>query len=130
MKKHLLIAFLSCVLVVNSGCATYVAKKQWNTAQEAQAVRVEADGNQVMIGVDLTAMNYFKDNWPVAIGAGVVDALLLYGTYELADELSSNGSSRGGPSSDGGRDATSITVNGDGNTVQVRGDESNFPSSN
>lgn len=133
MKNIYVITLLTSVLLLNSGCATYMAKKHWNEAQHQDAVRVEADGNQVMVGVDLTAMTYLKDNWKWAVPAAVLDAALIYGTYEVYNELSEDDSSdidyvdgQNSSTASGGRDGTAITVNGDGNTVQVRGDETNF----
>lgn len=124
MKKLIILCFFG-VLFLNSGCASYMAKQSWNDAQQQKAFRVEADGSQVMVGVDLTKMSYLKDNWPMAVGAGVIDAGLLYGAYSLYDEVSDS-SSGNSPKQSAGRDNTSVSVTGDGNTVQIRGDASTF----
>ncbi len=134
MKKILCFTTLLAIIGLNTGCATYMAKKHWNEAQEAQAVRVEADGNQVMVGVDLTAMTYLKDNWQWAVPAAILDAGLIYGAYVAYDEITDDGGNttvnqdpaQAGSEASGGRDGTAITVVGDGNNVQVRGDETNF----
>jgi hypothetical protein len=133
MKNLYIITLLTSVLLLNSGCATYMAKKHWNKAQQENAIRVEADGEQVMVGVDLTAMTYLKDNWKWAVPAAVLDAAVIYGGYQVYEGLTDDSDTKvdyvdgqNSSSGTGGRDGTAITVNGDGNTVQVRGDETNF----
>jgi len=127
MNKILLIVLTGYLLFTNVGCVSYMAKQSWNDAKEQQAVRVEADGTAVMVGVDLTAMEYLSDNWPIALGAAVLDAGLLYGTYLAVDEISNSSDSddedkRG--DSDAGRDNIYISLEGDGNDIQVKGDTS------
>lgn len=126
MKKTVLISMIGFILFLNSGCATYLAKQSWNDAQERKAIRVEANGDQVMVGLDLTSLSYLKSNWPMALGAGILDVGLIYGTYYALDELSNSGSSDNGSRQTAGRDSSSVSIKGDGNTVQIRGDESTF----
>lgn len=135
MKKALLYTtILASTVLFNSGCATYVAKKQWDKAQEQKAVRIEADGNQVLVGVDLLSMDYLKDNWKWAIPAAVVDGLIIYQSYQWIDDIS-NGSS--GDSSGNQRNnsvnisgnnesSISISISGDSSTTSdTRNDNSN-----
>lgn len=125
MKKTLLYTVFTGILLLNTGCVSYMAKQNWNEAQKVNAVRVEADGQQVMVGLDLTKLTYLKDNWPVAVGAGILDAGLAYGAYYVLDDLTSSSSDSGSRQSTG-RDASNVSISGDGNTVQIRGDQSNF----
>jgi len=126
MKKIVLLIMACFVMFSTTGCATYLTKQAWNDAQEQRAVRVESDGSQVMVGLDVTTLTYLKKNWPMALLAGVVDAGLVYGAYVAVEELEGgdSGESDSTSVSSAGRDTTTINVEGDGNTVQVRGDES------
>ena len=127
MKKIIMIGMLA-ILLMSDGCVSYLAKSSWNDAQKAKAIRVEADGSTVLVGFDISNMAYLKDNWPTALGAAVVDAGLLYGTYYLVDQINNNGDNSGNNQENPtnvGRDNTTVSITGDGNTVQVRGDESN-----
>jgi hypothetical protein len=119
MKKALFTLF---VLANFTGCATYVAKQSWDEARARDAIRVEADGEQVLIGVDLLSTDYLKDNWKVALPAAVVDGFLIYQTYQWVDDQNSSGG--GGSSSPDftARDTNSISISGDGNSVSVTGD--------
>lgn len=127
------ILFFGVVLVLgfNSGCATYLAKSSWAEARQKQAVKIDADGNRVLVGVDLTNLAYLKDNWPKALGAGIIDAGLIYSAYYMYEEINDSGSSRNKrPNQNIGRDSTSVSLTGDGNTVLIRGDESSFGGGN
>ena len=121
MKRNILIGLLGVAMLLNTGCASYLLKQNWNDAQAKKAVRVEADGERVMVGLDLGALSYLKDNWPAALGAGVVDAGLGYGLYLGAKQISQGGSG-GDSTTSSGRDTTSINISGDGNTVNTKGD--------
>jgi hypothetical protein len=128
MKKIISLCLLSFVLT-NSGCVSYYAHRNWKEAQEKKAVRVEADGEAVMVGVDLTQITYLKDNWKIALGAGVVDAVLLYYTYDWVDSLNDGSSSSGNRNNSvtiSGNDESSISVNisGDSST-DTRNDNDN-----
>jgi hypothetical protein len=130
MKKISISLILLMSLLYNTGCASYMAYDRWQTAKENDAVIIQANGQEVRVGVDLLALDYLKEEWPMAIGAAVVDGVLFYGTYKLYDN--NFGSSGGGSSSDSstdiriqsesGRD-TSIVINGgDGNMFGEQGD--------
>ena len=127
--KKLFIAFILSVLALNSGCVSYYAHRNWKEAQEKRAVRVEADGEQVLVGVDLTQMAYLKDNWKIALGAGVADAVLLYYTYDWIDSLNDGSSSSGNRNNTvtiSGNDESSISVNISGDTdSDTRNDNDN-----
>lgn len=121
MNKLLLYVTILAVIGFNSGCATYIAKKQWDKAQEQQAVRIEADGNQVLVGVDLFSMDYLKDNWKWAIPAAIVDGLIIYQSYEWIDDIADGG----GNSSSGNQRNNNISVSGNSESsisISVSGD--------
>ena len=120
MNKLLIYVTILAVIGFNSGCATYIAKKQWDKAQEQQAVRIEADGNQVLVGVDLFSLDYLKDNWKWAIPAAIVDGLIIYQSYEWIDDLSSKSDN-----STGNQRNNSINVSGNSESsisISVSGD--------
>jgi hypothetical protein len=93
-----------------------MAKTSWDDARAQDAVRIEADGNQVLVGVDLLSTEYLKDNWKWAIPAAIIDGVLIYGTYELVSDITDDGGSGGSKS---GRDNTSVEINGNQNNVTV-----------
>lgn len=128
MKKLTLISLFS-VLLMNSGCVSYYAHKNWKEAQEKKSVRVETDGESVMVGVDLFQTTYLKDNWKIALGAGVVDAVLLYYTYDWVDSLNDGSSSSGNRNNSvtiSGNDESSISINISGDTQSdTRNDNDN-----
>ena len=121
MKSKILLVLVGVAVLMNTGCASYQIKQNWNEAQTKKAVRVEADGERVMVGLDLGALPYLKEQWPAALGAGVVDAGIGYGLYRGAKSLTSGGSG-GDSTTSSGRDSTSINISGDGNTVNHKGD--------
>ena len=124
MKRNILLVLLGMAMLLNTGCASYFVKQNWNDAQAKKAVRVEADGERVMVGLDLGALSYLKDNWPAALAAGVVDAGMGYGLYLGAKQISQGNSGSGDTTTSSGRDTTTINVSGNGNTVNTRGDTS------
>jgi hypothetical protein len=95
MKTIKYVSFILAMLIVNTGCVSHFAHKNWSEAQQRKAVRVEADGETVMVGLDLTAGEYFRDNWGIAIAAGLADAAIIYGGYRIVDGIINevNGSS-------------------------------------
>jgi len=96
-------------------------------ASPAAAIKAVRLGDGAGIGIDVTNLEALGKNPVRQILAAVGDAAIILGTKEAIDSLDSNdsnGNDGGSPDRDAGRDATSITVNGDGNTIQVRGDAS------
>jgi len=117
--KNMFYILFALASMLNTSCVSYYAHKNWAEAQEKKAVRVEADGEAVMVGVDLTQMTYLKDNWKIALGAGIVDAALLYYTYDWVDSLNDGSSSSGNRNNTvtiSGNDESSISVNISGDT--------------
>lgn len=127
--KKLLIYFSIICIILNSGCVSYYAHKNWKEAQEKRAVRVETDGEAVMVGVDLNQITYLKDNWKIALGAGVADAVLLYYSYDWIDSLNDGSSSSGNRNntvSVSGNSESSISINISGDTQSdTRNDNDN-----
>lgn len=128
MKSIFCIIFASLMLL-NTSCVSYYAHKGWKEAQEKKAVRVETDGEAVMVGVDLFQTTYLKDNWKIALGAGIVDAVLLYYTYDWVDSLNDGSNSSGSRNNEvniSGNSESSISVSiiGDSDT-DTRNDNDN-----
>lgn len=128
MKSIILIA-LAALILNSTGCVSYYAHKNWKEAQEKKAVRVEADGETVMVGVDLLQTTYLRDNWMIALGAGVADAVLLYYTYDWVDSLNDGSSSSGNRNNEvniSGNDESSISISIIGDTdSDTRNDNDN-----
>lgn len=111
------------VLFFQSGCASYIAYNRFQEAQAERAIFIDADGQEVRVGVDFMALDYLKSNWPMALGAAVVDGVIFYGAYKLYDNnfgSSSSGSSSNRDSfnvnANSGRDTTIIITPGDGSS--------------
>lgn len=124
MKKVIVLSLIFCALL-QTGCATYFAKKHYDETAP-KAIRVEADGNSVAVGVDLLSMEYLQDNWKVALPAAIVDGFLIYKGAEWVRNATS-----------GGRDVNqrnnSVNVSGNDDsyiTINVSGDEDNDSTSN
>jgi len=107
MNKLIVILLLGVSLIGN-GCVSHAVHKNWVKAKQAQAVRVEANGEQVLVGIDVTAGEYLRDNWGVAIAAGLADAALIYGGYRavtaISDELTGDSNDSFGDNNAPGRD--------------------------
>jgi hypothetical protein len=116
MKNILKLFGISILLLtINSACVSMWSHKNWKEAKQQQAVRVEADGETVFVGVDLTAGAYFKDNFGIALAAGLADAALIYGSYTVLNDMFGEGSG-----ANGGRNSTT-----DGNASRDSDNDSN-----
>lgn len=124
MKNMLLVIVLGLFLLSNTGCVSSMIHSNWKEAQQMKALRVEADGDQVVVAVNLSTLAYLKDNWPAALGAGIMDAGLAYGAYVALDTLTVNNNNNDE------RHNTIIVVNGDGNIITIYGDGTNTSTSN
>lgn len=129
MYKILVFSLIS-MLLISTGCATYFTKQHWNEARKREAVRIEADGTQVLVGVDLTALAYLKDNWKWAVPAAVIDGVLIYQTYQWVDGLNDSGGSGSGNRNNSvsisGNSESSISVSISGDTTSdTRNDNDN-----
>lgn len=127
MKKFIILVF-SIFMIVNTGCVSRYVHSNWKEAKEKQAIRVEADGQQVMVGVDVTALAYIKENPGMATLAAVADAGLAYGAYRLGQELFDTGSKstsnqRNNDINISGNQSSSININ-------ISGDQDNDPVNN
>jgi hypothetical protein len=123
--EKIITAIALAIMILNSGCASYYTHSRWESAQKENAFRVRLSENGGEVGVDLTKLNYLKENTGPAIGAALVDAGLAYGAYMIIDRNvnSSSDSSRDNTRmGTNGRDGIYVRIDGDGNSVDVRGD--------
>jgi hypothetical protein len=107
------------LVMTSQGCVSKLAHNSWQEAQVRRAVRVEADGEQVLVGVDLLSMDYLKDNWMVAIPAAIADGAILYYSYEALNGLRDSINKDDQPSSRGDGSTTLILNSSQGNTINV-----------
>lgn len=123
IKQHITqLAIMSAVLF-STGCASTFAYKHNQEAAVAayayssgdkEVITAYQNGDVRGVMFELTAIDtIFRSPGSAGIQlvGALVDAALLYGTYEILDDVSSSSSS----SSSAGRDSVNITVNGDGN---------------
>lgn len=116
------------IATLNSSCVSMWTHNQWKEARAKQAVRVTADGDQVLVGVDVTALDYVKENPGIAAVAAIADIGIAYGTYTVAQDLLN----AGGDGSDSQRN-NDINVSGNQNSsvsVIISGDQDNDPTTN
>lgn len=118
MKSSYVITILMACMFLNIGCVSMWTKKNWEQAQKSKAVRVEADGDTVLMGVDLTSGSYLKDNWGPAIAAGIADAFLVYGAWwgvnevmDAVDDTGGGDGNRTGEGDAGNQDNDSNNIN-------------------
>lgn len=138
MNKFLLV--MSCVIIamLNSSCVSYMALKHnkekvykseiAKRGNPPEMVKAFAHGDVVGIGFEVTAMDavfYDFGTFIKQLGAAIADAALIYGSYEAVENLNDNGGSSSSENTTG-RDSSSIMIDGNGNTVNIRGDETIF----
>lgn len=88
---------------ITTGCVSMWSHSQWKEAKSKQAIKVQADGEQVLVGVDVTALDYVKENPGIATLAALADAALIIGTYSVAKDALDVGGDGG---NDGGNNNT------------------------
>jgi len=114
IKNATLTLVISALAVMQTGCASLIAKKYYDDDRRSNPIRVEADGQSVMVGVDILSTEYLADNWKVAIPAAILDGIIAYKTYDLlSDKLTGGGkeSQRNNEVNISGNDQSSININ-------------------
>jgi hypothetical protein len=112
-------------LALSQGC-TMIAKKSWDDARTRSAVRVEADGQQVLVGVDLLSLDYLKDNWKVAVPAAIVDGFVLYkGVTWLEEKINGDGGDSNKPDPNAPGSTNASIVNSPGASITNQGGMNN-----
>ena len=119
MNKIIVGVVLSVMMFANTGCVSMWSHKNWKEAQQQKAVRVEADGETVFVGVDLTAGNYIKENFGVALAAGLADAALIYGSYTVLNDMFGEGSGSDGGGNSTTDGAASRDSDNDSNNISI-----------
>lgn len=137
MKINILLIMLTMPL---GGCASYLSMKY--SEEEVQRSRIYASGDQkaikalsfgvpaesairavkldgdgVGIGLDVSNLQALTLHPFRQMGAAILDAGMLYGTYMGVSSMNSGNS--GDSTQSSGRDTTTVNVNGDGNTVST-----------
>jgi hypothetical protein len=138
--KILCVVAMLALLTMNTGCLSVWSEscsrdeltlKKAVLSNNEQAIRaVRLGDNGVGFGIDIGNLEALKYHPVRQIFAAVGDAALLYGAYEGVKSITDNSSHNGDESSDSssaGRDNNDITVNGDGNTVNVGNDTKSEP---
>lgn len=137
MKKVLMLVLVLAVSFASNGCVSYltmreskeqVAQRRARIAEDDVAIRSFENGaRHSELGYEITNIDAILER-PVQQGLALgADALLIWGGYEGIQWLSNQGSIKSSSSSkkqeqDVGRDNISITVEGDGNQVEITGD--------
>ena len=139
MKNTLKTTFLVLLIaIMGAGCvSSHVMegsrrlvgiRKAIATNNEAAIQALKNGESTVNAGINVTAWEAISERPILQTGAAITDGLIVWGGYEgvrwLSDQSSSNEDGNRN-TLDSGRDSTVINVSGDGNTVQVRGDETN-----
>lgn len=89
MKKMILLLLLA-IITLNTGCASYMVHSNWVQTQKSKSIVIDANNNHIMVGLDITALSYIKENWATALGAAALDAATAYGAYKLIDNVNNN----------------------------------------
>jgi hypothetical protein len=114
---------LSGIVIMASGCASYMSLEASKTEIAGQKVVASGDQNAIKafaidggagIGVDVGNLQALKKHPFRQLGAAAVDAASVYGAYlgfeKLADTINNDSSD------------TTITINGDHNVINVKSD--------
>ena len=98
------------IMLSQSGCASYLLHKSWATAKKESAIVISSDGSTSYVGVDIGALEYIKENWPLATVAAIMDGFAIYkGADIVKDELFD----------DENRRDTVVNIYGDVETINI-----------
>lgn len=104
-----------------TGCCSYMVMKNSErkiayrravARGDEAAIKAVAMGDGVAIGLDVTNLDALTEQPLLQIGAALLDALLVYGTYEGVRSLDDDDDDK----RDGGND---IQITGDGNDIVI-----------
>lgn len=88
MKKILIVLAVLVIAAVSSGCASVASYKA--SADEISAIKAaELSGGGAGVGIDVTSLNALTLHPVRQLGAAVLDAGVIYGTYYLLDAADS-----------------------------------------
>ena len=82
MKRAMLTVLALGLAYMNIGCASVLAYRH----TQDRALRARVASGEVGVGVDVTALSGPID-WPLQIGAAVVDAGIGFAAYKLYEEI-------------------------------------------
>jgi hypothetical protein len=139
MRKILRVTALTILMaIISSGCVSYsvlegsrervALRKAIATNNEAAIQSLKSGNSPQMAGIKVTTWEAASERGLLQAGAGIADALIIWGGYEgvewLADQggddsSSSDDNSSSRDSIDVTRDSIDVTINGDGNDVDV-----------
>ena len=107
------------ILALNTGCVSYLAwdhtAQQMANARARKAIQLGAAPGEAFLAVDITALDYIRENPGLALGAALADGALLYGAYWLTQEVSDQDES-------GDRSSVNVTAGGDAQVTVSGGD--------
>jgi hypothetical protein len=115
--KTVVAMLAGAVVLSQSGCASYmVARSSQQQVSSRRAIEASQHDGGIAIGVNLLSLETLKERPILQIGAAILDAAAIYGTYELADRyIFDNRRTSSTHYTDD--NSIPITVRGDGNTI-------------
>jgi len=119
------IATAVLIMVYSSGCASYMVME--SSKKRVSYKRTVAKGDQAAIkafnsgegtygiGLDITNLDALKEQPLLQVGAAILDALLIYGSYEGIQKITEDDKAAATDDNTG----NNVTVNGDRNEVNI-----------
>ena len=115
------ISLLLMVAMIGSGCMSYAVMKSSQSkiayrravaSGDAVAIKaVRMGDNGMAVGIDVSNLSALTEQPILQFGAAILDALILYGSYEGIQSLRDNNSDNS--------DKNSMTISGDRNDVNI-----------
>lgn len=119
LVKTLTVALL--LMAYGTGCASYLVLEQSKKrvsykravarGDEAAIKAINMGEGTVGVGIDVTNLEALKEQPLLQLGAAVLDALMIYGSYEGINSLGNNDKKQD--------DGNTITVTGDKNEINI-----------
>ena len=125
MNRILNLFIISVIILLSSGCASYLSYQASQNEIIGQRVVASGDdmaikafrsGNTVGIGINVLATDTLTKHPMRQLGAALLDLAMMYGTYEGVKSLDDGGSEN---------DDRSVAVSGDNNNVTIIDDSTN-----
>ena len=103
------------MILFNTSCASYLVMQNSKSRidKKDQVIKASATDDGVFIGIDILNLRVLKEQPLLQLGAGLLDALMVYSTYKEF----------GGSENNSGRN---IIITGDKNDVTFTGDDNSI----